>query len=291
MVESSRIVVSKIEQKAQLMRKHAIHMALNAGPRGVHLGPGFSIMEIMATLYFSVLCHNPTNPRWPDRDRFILSKGHGVLGLYTALAESGYFPVDLLNKFDKEDSPLIGHPSMNIDLGIEASTGSLGHGLSIGVGIALSARVNKKSFDTYVLVGDGESNEGMIWEAVMSAAHYKLDNLVAIVDRNKLQADGYSCNIMDMGDVTDKWKSFGWTVREVNGHNIEELLDAFHKKNRPKGSPYVVIAYTTKGKGVSFFENNKEWHHYRNFSVEQANMALEELASCMGEESGQQDEY
>jgi transketolase len=281
-------VIAKITNKARCMRKHAIQMCLNAGPRGVHIGPGFSIMEITSTLYFGgVLKYDSQNPTWPDRDRFILSKGHGVLGLYTALAEAGYFPLEVLNSFNTKESPLAGHPSMNINLGIEASTGSLGHGLSLGLGIALSAKLNKKSFDTYVLVGDGESNEGMIWEAAMSAAHFKADNLIAIVDYNKLQADGLSRDIMEMGDMVGKWKSFGWAVAEVDGHDAGQLLNAFHKKNRPKGKPYVVIANTTKGKGVSTFENNKDWHHYRNFRPDQAEMALKEL----GFESCKEDLY
>jgi transketolase len=271
-------IITRITDKASLMRKHAIQMCLNAGPRGVHIGPGFSIMEIMATLYFGgILKYDSKNPTWPDRDRFILSKGHGVLGLYTALTEAGYFSLDVLNSFDTEESPLAGHPSMNVNIGIEASTGSLGHGLSLGLGIALSAKLDKKSFDTYVLVGDGESNEGMIWEAAMSAAHFKADNLVVVVDHNKLQADGLSRDIMDMGDMVGKWKSFGWAVKEVDGHDVEQLLNAFHKKHRPKGKPYVIVANTTKGKGVSVFENNKDWHHYRNFRPDQAEMALKEL--------------
>ncbi len=283
-MESREKTVADIEQQARQMRTHAIQMALNASPRGVHLGPAFSIMDILATLYSSVLNYDPENPRWPDRDRFILSKGHAAMALYTALAVSGYFPVELLDHYILSQSPLAGHPSMNLDLGIEASTGSLGHGLSLGVGTALSAKISGKCFDTYVLVGDGESNEGTVWEAAMAAAHYGLDNLVVIIDRNRLQADGYARNIMDMGDVADKWKSFGWQVREVDGHDISQLLDAFHPKSRPKGRPYAIIAHTTKGKGVSFFENNKAWHHYRNFTKDQADMALKELGRCEGGE-------
>jgi transketolase len=279
-MESQEKIIADIESRALQMRRYAIHMALNAGQRGVHLGPSFSIMDILATLYSSVLNHDPKNPRWPDRDRFILSKGHAALGLYTALATSGYFPPELLDNYILNESPLAGHPSLNLDLGIEASTGSLGHGLSIGIGMALAAKKNRQRYNTYVLVGDGESNEGTVWEAAMAASHFGLDNLVVIVDRNKLQADGYTRDIMDMGDVADKWRSFGWAVREVDGHNVAQLLDAFHQKSRPGRSPYAVIAHTTKGKGVSFFENNKAWHHYRGFSAEQAEMALKELDTC-----------
>ena len=269
-------LIETIQKKALAMRRRAIGMTLNAGPKGVHLGPGFSIMEIMACLYFSVLRHDPLDPRWPDRDRFILSKGHGVLGLYTALAEAGYISDDVLARFDSEGSPLAGHPSKNLDLGIEASTGSLGHGLSIGVGIALSARLQKKSYDTYVLVGDGECNEGTIWEGVMAASHFKLGNMVAIVDRNKMQADGDSINIMDMGDMAEKWRSFGWTVREIDGHDIDAILSAFDKAGGVKGIPTVIIANTTKGKGISFAENQAAFHNCA-LTKEQYGAALAEL--------------
>jgi transketolase len=276
MVETRDMLIAKIEHKARLMRKHSIKMSVLAGANGAHLGPGFSMCEITATLYFHVMKHDPKNPRWADRDRFILSKGHGVLGYYTALAEAGYFPIDVLDKFESDESPLAGHPNMNLDMGVETSTGSLGHGLSIGIGIALGARMDKKSLDTYVYIGDGECNEGMVWEAVMLANHYKLDNLVAIIDRNRLQSDGLSRDIIDMDPLPDKWKSFGWHVQEVDGHNVGQLLEAFHKKSRPRGKPYVIIAHTTKGKGVSFFENNNDWHHNR-MSSGLAEDALREL--------------
>lgn len=276
MLETREKLVARIEEKARLMRKHSLDMALVAGSNGAHLGPGYSMAEIMATLYFRVMRHDPKNPEWADRDRFILSKGHGVLGYYTALAEAGYFPVELLKTFETKDSPLAGHPSLHLNLGIESSTGSLGHGLSLGVGIALSAKMDKKDFDTYVYLGDGECNEGMVWEAVMSARQFNLDNIVAIVDRNKIQSDGISRDIMDMGDMAEKWRSFGWTVKEVDGHNIDQLLDAFHRRNRPHGIPYVLIAHTVKGKGVSFFENNNLWHHNK-ISGEEYVRALKEL--------------
>jgi transketolase len=231
----------------------------------------------------AVLRQDPRNPEWPDRDRFILSKGHGILGYYTALAEAGYFSHQfLLDHYESDEGPFCGHPCRNLGYGIETSTGSLGHGLSIGVGIALAAKLDHKSYDTYVLMGDGECNEGSVWEAIMLAYQYKLDNLVAIVDRNKLQSDGLSREIIDMEPIADKWKSFGWLVREVDGHDPSELLDAFHCKSRPLGRPYVVIAHTTKGKGVSLFEDNNTWHHHKISSVE-AEQALRELGGANGQ--------
>lgn len=254
-------LIANIEHKARLMRKHSLDMALVAGSNGAHLGPGNSMSDIMATLYFGVMRHDPKNPFDPDRDRFILSKGHGVLGYYTALAEAGYFPVEMLKTFETDDSPLAGHPSIHHELGIDYSTGSLGHGLSIGVGSALGAKKANRGFMTYVYMGDGETNEGSIWEASMSAAHLGLDNLIGIVDRNLIQSDGLSRNIVDMGDMAEKWRAFGWHVVEVDGHNVPALLDAFQERKRPCNKPYVIIAHTIKGKGVSFFENDNKWHH------------------------------
>ena len=271
--------IAQIAEKARLMRKHAVEMSFLAGPNGAHLSPGLSMMEIMATLYFGVLRYDPRHPGWPERDRFILSKGHGVLGFYTALAEAGYFPLEVLNTFETDDCDLPGHPCMNLSMGIEASTGSLGHGLSLGVGLALAARMDRRDSDTYVLVGDGECNEGMVWEAIMAANQYRLDNLVAIVDCNRLQSDGFCEEIMRMDPLAEKWQSFGWRVREVDGHDIGQLLGALDRRSRPRTRPYVVIAHTVKGKGVSFIENNAAWHHNR-LSHSDAEKALAELGFC-----------
>ncbi|MBN1672314.1 MAG: transketolase [Kiritimatiellae bacterium] len=276
MATTKDLLAEEIAERARRMRKQSIRMSILAGNNGAHLGPGFSMCEITATLYFAVMNHDPANPTWPDRDRFILSKGHGVLGYYTALAEAGYFGPDVLDTFESDESPLAGHPCKDVSLGVETSTGSLGHGLSIGVGLALGARMDGKSYDTYVLLGDGECNEGMVWEAVMTASQYKLDNLIAIVDRNRLQSDGLSREIIDMEPLAEKWRCFGWHVREVDGHDVRELLEAFHSKSRPKGRPYVVIAHTIKGKGVSAFEDNNAWHHNR-ISPDVAATALQEL--------------
>ena len=275
-------LISTIAEAARRMRQTAIRCGVRAAAMddGAHFGPGLSCVEITATLYLGVLRHKPTDPSWAERDRFILSKGHGVLGYYTALAEAGYFSHEfLIENYASDVGPFCGHPCRNLKYAIEASTGSLGHGLSIGVGIALGARLDHAAFDTYVLMGDGECNEGSVWEAVMFAAHCKLDNLVAIVDRNRLQSDGLSRDIIDMEPLAEKWTSFGWQVHEVNGHSPRELLGALHPKSRAKGRPYVVIAHTTKGKGVSFFEDNNTWHHHKISSTE-AERALEELSTA-----------
>tara|TARA_Y100000031_G_C8150943_1_gene352316 strand:- start:334 stop:1032 length:699 start_codon:yes stop_codon:yes gene_type:complete len=216
----------------------------------------------MATLYSSVLRYDTKNPSWEDRDRFILSKGHGALGYYSALLEVGIIPEEIFATFQTNESDLTAHPVMNIPLGIESSNGSLGQGLSMGVGLALAARRETKKHMIYVLLGNGECNEGSVWEAIMSATNFKLDNLIAIVDNNGFQSDGSSETVMDCGSFGDKWKSFGWNVCSVNGHNISELYSAFVECN-VENKPKVVIAQTIKGKGVSFMENNNEWHHNR----------------------------
>jgi transketolase len=277
LADHSKHTVLEIKKKANTIRRLAVNMAKNAGTKGAHIGPGLSIVEIVATLYFGVMNHNPHNPRWPERDRFILSKGHGVLGFYPALALAGYFAVEELEKFDTDDSHLVGHPCRDIKLGIEASTGSLGHGLSMGVGLALSARVDKSYFNVYVLTGDGECDEGTIWEAAMLAKQQNLGNLVVIVDHNKIQADGFSDKIIDLRPLADRWSSFGWKVKEVDGHDCAQLLEVLHERHRSKNRPLCIVAHTIKGKGVSFFENNNIWHHNRNLTAKQANMALEEL--------------
>jgi len=271
-------IIKEIEAKARMMRKLAIDMGLVAvrNGAGAHLGPGYSMTDITATLYFHVMNHNPKDPRWEDRDRFILSKGHGVLGFYTALALAGYFPSEQLLTFDTDESELVGHPCMNLDYGIEASTGSLGHGLSIAAGYALAAKLDKKKFSVYCLLGDGECDEGSVWEAVMAVNQYRLDNLVAIIDRNRLQSDGLSREIIQMDDMAEKWRAFGWLVREINGHDVGEIIDALHIKSRPVGRPYVIIAHTIKGKGVSFFEDDNAWH-YGRLTNEQAEQAYKEL--------------
>ncbi len=275
-METKQQTIRIIEDKAKKMRMHSLDMALVAGSNGAHLGPGYSMMEIMATLFFSVMKHDPKNPQWEERDRFVLSKGHGVLGYYTALAEAGYFDTAELKNFETNDSFLAGHPSMNMQYGLEVTSGSLGNGISLAAGIALAAKTDRKNFCTYCYVGDGECNEGLVWEAAMSAAHFGLDNLIVIVDRNRLQSDGIGRDIMYLGDMAKKWESFGWQTAEVDGHNVSELLEALHYRSRPVNKPYAIIAHTVKGKGVSFFENNNKWHHGR-LSQQQFDDAMAEL--------------
>jgi transketolase len=227
-----------------------------------HLGGGLSMVEIFTVLYGKILKYKVENPEWENRDRFILSKGHGVLPFFVALNNAGFISNDELLTYKKNASHLISHPVMNMRLGMESSNGSLGHGLSMGVGIAISL-IKKNNFESrvFVVLGDGECNEGSVWEAAMSAAHFNLNNLVAIVDYNKLQSDGASESIMDIGDLESKWSSFGWEVISIDGHDINALINAISKKVSSK--PKVIIANTTKGKGISFMENNNTWHHNR----------------------------
>lgn len=228
-----------------------------------HLGGGLSMVEIFSVLYGKTLKYNIENPDWKDRDRFILSKGHGVLPFFVALHYAGFISEDELYTYKKNESDLISHPVMNMRLGMESSNGSLGHGLSMGVGIALALKKkNNSTSRVFVVLGDGECNEGSVWEAVMSAAHFKLNNLVAIVDFNKLQSDGNSETIMDIGNLEKKWESFGWEVCSLNGHDIEALDNGLSTSNFAD-KPKVIIAHTVKGKGVSFMENNNTWHHNR----------------------------
>ena len=250
--------ISKIKQLAKQIKKNILDMSLVAAERSAHFGGALSTVEILATLYNSVLKFDSSNPLWEDRDRFILSKGHGCLGVYSTLCEMGYFKKADLNLFEQNGSFLLGHPVINKKKGIEFSTGSLGMGLSLGVGVAIAAKKNKKNYKVFVLMGDGECNEGSIWEASMSAAHFKLDNITAIIDNNTLQQTGSNEEIMSSTDLGSKWRSFNWDVTEIDGHNIEHILKAFnHVSDRPK----LILAKTLKGKGFRFAENNNDWHH------------------------------
>lgn len=258
---AKQIDIYAIEQMAARMRKRILEMSLRCeGP--THLGGGLSIVEIMATLYGGVMNFNPYNPHWEERDRFILSKGHGVLGLYTALVEAQIITEEVFEQFKKDDSPLIAHPVMNLDLGIEASNGSLGQGLSLAVGMAIAARKKKASHRMYVLMGDGECNEGSVWEAAMSAAQFKLGNIVAFVDNNGFQSDGSTEDIITSLSLASKWRSFGWNVCEVEGHDVGAIVDAL-SRNLADDQPNCLVAKTIKGKGIGFMESNNEWHHNR----------------------------
>jgi len=267
--------IKKIEAMAKRMRKKVLDMALAAGASSSHFGGGLSIVDITATLYGAIMKLDPKNPKWENRDRFILSKGHGVLGYYTALSEIGYISEEDLKTFEKDGTYLFGHPVMNRSKGIEFSNGSLGMGLSLGIGVALAGKRKNIDYKVYVLMGDGECNEGSVWEAAMAGPHYKLDNLVAILDKNNLQQTGANSEIMSVGDLVSKWKSFGWQVFEIDGHNVPEIYETFLSVKNQNG-PVAIVANTVKGKGFSFAENNNAWHH-APLSSSQYEAALEEL--------------
>ena len=258
---SEKDVLSICELAAEEMRIDILRMGLGTGMNGAHFGSALSLVEIMAVLYKSVMRVNPSFPHWPDRDRFILSKGHGAMAYYAALKQVGFVTDDELMTFKSNHTYLYGHPSMNLDKGIEFSTGSLGLGLSLGVGtaIGLFKRGNKQS-RVFVVMGDGECDEGSVWESAASAAHFGLSNLVAVIDKNGLQYDGATKDILNMDSLSEKWESFGWETRSINGHSLSELIAAFSGLGK---RPTVVVANTVKGNGVSFMENNPLWHHNR----------------------------
>ncbi len=243
---------------AKRIRRHIISMLGRAGSG--HPGGSLSAVEIVTSLYFSVLRHNPQNPQWPNRDRFVLSKGHAAPVLYSVLAECGYFPIEELSTLRQLDSRLQGHTDRRLTPGVEMSAGALGQGLSFGLGVALAGRLNSQDYRVYVLLGDGECDEGQVWEAAMATAHFKADNLTAIVDRNEIQLDGWTRDIMNLEPFINKWQAFGWHAIEIDGHDIAQLLQAFSQTKKIKGKPTVIIAHTVKGKGVSFMENNPDFH-------------------------------
>jgi len=267
--------VPELEQKAKLLRRHVITMIANAGSG--HPGGSLSAADVITALYFKVMRHDPKNPKWPDRDRFVLSKGHAAPILYAALAECGYFPVEELSTLRKLGSRLQGHTDMTLTPGVEMSAGSLGQGLSFGLGIALAARLDKKSYRTIVLLGDGECDEGQVWEAAMFAPHHRVDNITAIVDHNDLQLDGRTCDIMGLEPLGDKWRAFNWHVLEINGHDIKQIINALKKAGDTRGKPTAIIAHTIKGKGVSFMEGNVDFHG-KAPSPQETEQALKELA-------------
>lgn len=257
------------------VRRHIIEM-ITAAKSG-HPGGSLSATELVVTLFFDTMRHDPANPKWADRDHFILGKGHACPVLYSTMAECGYTPIDQLNSFRRLGSIYQGHPDVRFIPALEASTGSLGQGLSIGLGMALAARLDHRPSRTYVVLGDGEIQEGQVWEAAMFASFHKLDNLACIVDYNKIQLDGFVEDIMPLEPLADKWKSFGWHVIEINGHDIPAVQAAFAEAATVKGKPTVILAHTVKGKGVSFMENNPKWHGTAP-SKEECELALKELA-------------
>ena len=252
-------LIKKLEDKAQKLRRDVV-ISIGVGVAG-HIGGSNSSADIVAALYFHKMRHDPKHPEWRERDRFLLSKGHVGILQYAAVAESGYFPVEDLKHTKEIGSYLQGHPDVQKTPGIEAGTGSLGQGLSIGLGMALGLKLDRLDSRTYVLVGDGEIAEGQIWEAAMAASAFKADNLVAIVDRNRLQANGRTKERFDTGDIMAKFLSFGWHVIEINGHDMREILSALDEAETVKGVPTAIIANTVKGKGVSFAENVVGYHN------------------------------
>ncbi len=241
-----------------------------------HPGGSLSAVDVIATLFEYVLQHNPKQPDWPERDRFVLSKGHGVPALYAVLAHRGYFNRSDLNSLRSLGSPLQGHPVVDTVPGIEACTGSLGQGLSVAQGMALAASIDRKTYHVYCMLGDGEIQEGQVWEAAMSAAKYKSDNLIAILDHNGGQIDGFTKEVMPLEPLADKWKAFGWQVTTIDGHNYAEILEGFTWAKQHQGAPKIIIANTIKGKGVSFMENDMRWHGAAP-SQEELTQALTEL--------------
>jgi transketolase len=255
----SNEVIKSIEEKALRLREDIVDI-IGVGKVG-HLGGSSSCADIVAALYFHKMDTDPGNPKYEDRDRFLLSKGHAALVQYAALAELGYFPKEELKKVKALGSMLQGHPDMTKTPGIEANTGSLGQGLSIGCGMALGLRLDGKKSRVYVIIGDGEIAEGQIWEAAMAASNYKLDNLLAIIDRNNLQATGSIVERFDTNPIIPKWKAFGWNVIEIDGHNVREIIEALDIAEEVKGKPTIIIANTIKGKSISFAENNVSYHN------------------------------
>ncbi len=262
-----------LEEKARNIRRLIIRMLVKAGSG--HPGGSLSSTDIITALYFKVLRHKPAEPAWPERDRFHLSKGHCCPALYAALSQAGYFSEEHLWTLRKMGSILQGHPDRRTP-GIEVASGSLGQGLSVALGMSLAGRMDNKDYRVYCLMGDGETQEGNVWEAAMASAHYKCDNLCAIIDCNGLQIDGCTGEIMNLEPVADKWRSFGWNALEINGHSMPEILKAFESAKAVKGRPSIIIARTTKGKGVSFMENVVDFHG-RAPTKEEADKALKEL--------------
>jgi len=266
--------IRKLELKATIIRKHIIEMLYRA--KSGHPGGSLSAVDAIVALYFKHMKHNPKKPQDPNRDRFILSKGHAAPALYSVLAESGYFSVDELYNLRSVNCMLQGHPVCYCTPGIEASTGSLGHGLSFSNGVALAGKLDQKDYHVYCMMGDGETAEGQVWEAASVASHYKLDNIVAMIDRNFLQIDGNTEDVLRLESVYDRWQAFGWNVIEINGHDIKEILQTLDIADEHKNQPTMIILNTTKGKGVSFMENNVDFHGVAPNEMEK-NIALEEL--------------
>jgi transketolase len=270
--------IQMLETKANLIRRHIIKMTFTA--QSGHPGGSLSYADIITALFFKVLRHRPEDPAWEDRDKFVLSKGHAAPAYYAALAETGYFPVDELVTLRKMGSHLQGHPCRMKTPGVEISTGSLGQGLSVANGMALASKLDRRQTRIFCLLGDGELQEGQNWEAAMLASHYKLDNITAFVDRNKMQIDGPTEQVMSLEPLGDKWRAFGWNVIEINGHDMRQILEACEKATQVMGKPTMIIAHTIKGKGVSFMEGAIAFHG-KAPNADEYRIALKELGESI----------
>ena len=272
MLEHARLLF--LREKAVHIRKLILRMIFNADSG--HVGGSLSAVEILVTLYYQAMKHNAKNPDWPQRDRFVMSKGHGAPALYAVLADCGYFPEKDLDDFRRLGGHLQGHPSHNKTPGVEATTGSLGQGLSIACGMALGAKLRGDRQNYYVLCGDGEIQEGQIWEAALFAAGRRLDNLIAFVDRNRYQQNGETESIVPLHPLAPKWEAFGWDVREIDGHDFPSIIKAITHAQSVTGKPSMIVAHTTKGKGVSFMENKPGWHG-KSLNAGELDAAFKEL--------------
>ena len=266
--------LAELQALCLTIRRDIIEM-ITAAKSG-HPGGSLSAVELVVELYFDYMKIDPKNPGWPDRDRFILSKGHAAPVLYAAMAEAGYTPKDQLNTLRKLGSIYQGHPDVRFIPSLEASTGSLGQGLSLAIGMGLAARLDGRPSRTYCMLGDGEIQEGQVWESAMAAPFHKLDNIVSIVDYNGIQLDGFVKDIMDVAPLADKWRAFGWHTLEIDGHNIPAIQQALREAEGTKGKPTCIVAHTIKGKGVSFMENNPKFHGTAP-TADEAKLALQEL--------------
>jgi len=264
-----------LDARSRALRRLVVRALAGAG-RG-HLGPAYSVVEILRVLYDDILRHRPAEPGWPERDRLILSKGHGCLALYALLADHGYFPATWLDRFCDFGAPLGGHPEAGEVPGVEASTGALGHGLPIGVGMALAARLARRPSRVVVVMGDGETNEGSVWEAALIAGKHRLGNLLAVVDANGMQAAGATAEVLDMEPMADKWRSFGFAVDEVAGHDIPALRTAFACALADEEQPTAIICRTVKGRGYTAAEHNADWHHRNRITADDAARLLAAL--------------
>lgn len=267
----------KLDKRSIEFRKKILHM-IDKARRG-HIGSAFSIVEIVRVLYEDILRIDPKNPLWEARDRFILSKGHGCLALYVALGEKGFIPAAELSRFCEFDSILGGHPQYGKIMGVEASTGSLGHGLSIGVGIALNGKIEQKDYRTFVLLGDGECNEGSVWEAAMCASKHKLNRLIALIDYNKMQCYGPTCEVQDLEPFAEKWRSFGFNTKEVNGHDMAALRRILKRIPFDSKKPQAIICHTIKGKGIRSLEGHAPSHHKSKISDDEMAVFFAELGN------------